>query len=303
MEICFSCRRDDVTVKEPAGLNRWDVQCAVCGDYSITRRAAKLSHDISDDERWLVSAWIRDRNINDETPIIGSQFVEEVVDHIHRPDIEQKFDLAAVRISEMSNYPGSWVEVLDWCDYPLYWASNAEELSWLLSELEELGYIELRRKADISDSIDAWRLTREGWFHVQDLKRNAPVSKQVFVAMSFSEEMKSVYKYGIYPSIQEDLKYIPMRIDTKEHINRIDDEIILEIRRSRALVADFTGQRGGVYFEAGFAMGLGIPVIWLCKETEIRDVHFDTRQYNFILWNDSGELRTKLTNRFLALAL
>ena len=36
-----------------------------------------------------------------------------------------------------------------------------------------------------------------------------------------------------------------------EHINRIGDEIISQIRRSKFLIADFTGHRGGVYFEAG----------------------------------------------------
>ena len=31
-----------------------------------------------------------------------------------------------------------------------------------------------------------------------------------------------------------------------------------EIRRSRFVVADYTGQVNGVYFEAGFALGLGL---------------------------------------------
>ena len=64
----------------------------------------------------------------------------------------------------------------------------------------------------------------------------------------------------------EDAGYQALRIDKKEDVVKIDDEIISEIRRSRFLVADFTqgndGARGGVYFEAGFALGLGIPVIF-----------------------------------------
>ena len=42
--------------------------------------------------------------------------------------------------------------------------------------------------------------------------------------------------------------------------NKIDDEIVAEIRRSKFIIADFShgsdGARGGVYFEAGFAHGL-----------------------------------------------
>ena len=101
-----------------------------------------------------------------------------------------------------------------------------------------------------------------------------------------------------------DAGYTAMRIDRKEHINKIDDEIIAEIRRSRFLVADFSqgddGARGGVYFEAGFALGLGIPVIYTCRKSDIDKLHFDTRQYNHIVWETPEDLRTALKNRILA---
>jgi nucleoside 2-deoxyribosyltransferase len=60
------------------------------------------------------------------------------------------------------------------------------------------------------------------------------------------------------------------------------------IRRSRFVVADFTGQRGGVYFEAGFALGLGHPVIWTVRSDDLTAVHFDNRQYNFLQWKDDN---------------
>ncbi len=95
--------------------------------------------------------------------------------------------------------------------------------------------------------------------------------------------------------------YKPIRIDKKEHNNKIDDEVIAEIRRSRFLIADFTCEagkvRGGVYYEAGFAQGLGIPVIWTCKDTSISDLHFDTRQYAHIVWKDPDDLFAQLKNR------
>jgi hypothetical protein len=99
---------------------------------------------------------------------------------------------------------------------------------------------------------------------------------------------------------------IPGGVDQQHHhLNKVDDEIIAEIRRSRFLVADFTcnpGQvRGGVYFEAGFAMGLNVPIIWTCRDTSKKDLHFDTRQYPHIVWKDSTDLYTQLTARIGAL--
>ena len=63
-----------------------------------------------------------------------------------------------------------------------------------------------------------------------------------------------------------------------------------------------TGHRGGVYFEAGFAHGLGLPVIYMLREDDQNDIHFDVRQQNFILWlpDDLPGARKRLENRIRA---
>jgi hypothetical protein len=86
-------------------------------------------------------------------------------------------------------------------------------------------------------------------------RASPPLSHQAFVAMSFDKKLNRVYAKGIKPAIRS-CGYKPMIIRTKEHANKIDDEIIAEIKKSTFLIADFTDHRGGVYFEVG-AMGLG----------------------------------------------
>jgi nucleoside 2-deoxyribosyltransferase len=66
------------------------------------------------------------------------------------------------------------------------------------------------------------------------------------------------------------------------------------------VVADFTGQRGGVYYEAGYAAGRGIPVVWSCRKDQIKDLHFDIRQYNCIDWETPAELARRLESRITA---
>jgi nucleoside 2-deoxyribosyltransferase len=58
------------------------------------------------------------------------------------------------------------------------------------------------------------------------------------------------------------------------------------IRRSRFVVADFTGNRQNVYFEAGFAQGLGIPVVHTCRRQEIEQITFDVNHYPVVPWDD-----------------
>ena len=91
--------------------------------------------------------------------------------------------------------------------------------------------------------------------------------------------------------------YRAYRADFDEHIQRIDAQIEHEIRNSAFVVADVTKQNQGVYYEAGFARALGLPVIWSVKQNDLKRVHFDTRQYNQIVWKDVAELQEALYHR------
>ena len=143
----------------------------------------------------------------------------------------------------------------------------------------------------------------EGYAHVEEMQHAHVPSSRGFVAMWFDCSMREAYDSGIKLAIT-DAGYKPCRIDKEEFSGKIDDEIIAEIRRSRFLVADFTqgkkGARGGVYYEAGFAHGLGIPVIFTCRKDAEKNLHFDTRQYNHIIWDTPEHLREKLAKRICA---
>lgn len=177
-------------------------------------------------------------------------------------------------------------------DPPLVAASSVNELGWLLDYVVEVGY---------AARVDAWALTLKpkGWEQVQP-GAGVGIPGKCFVAMSFDESLKDAYEHGIYPAVKEDCKMDPVRVDFVEHNEKICDKIVAEIRTCQFLVADVTLQRAGVYFEAGFAMGLDRPVIWTCREDDFKNVHFDTRQYNHIVWKEPKDLRTKLTDRIRA---
>ena len=177
-------------------------------------------------------------------------------------------------------------------------SSHIQEVHFFINYLDTKGWIN-----NFDRSYRIYGLTVEGYSHLEELERRVPDSSQAFVAMWFDASMTNAWEEGICRGI-EDAGYKALRIDRKEHANKIDDEIIAEIRRSRFIVADFThgdtGPRGGVYYEAGFAHGRDIPVIFTCRKDALEKVHFDTRQYNHIVWDTPEELRRKLTNRIAA---
>ena len=179
------------------------------------------------------------------------------------------------------------------------WSESVErhEVGTLLEYLGEKGWI--KSSAEYKHNT----LTVEGYARLAELEKANAESSRGFVAMWFDDSLKEAWKKGIKLGIK-DAGYKPVRIDEQEHNDKIDDRIIAEIRRSRFVVADFTqgedGARGGVYYEAGFAHGLGIEVIFTCREDALQNVHFDTRQYNHIVWKTPEELRKRLAARISA---
>lgn len=194
----------------------------------------------------------------------------------------------------IGTHPGkAYFPLLAWSD-----SVKIEEIDFLLDMLIEDGAVKrLSKTGDLGLIV-----LPKGYSRFNE-NNSQTANGQAFVAMWFDPSVNSVYENGIEVAVR-DCGYSPMRIDRKEHINKIDDEIVDEIKRSKFVIADFTSEpdkpRGGVYFEAGYAMGMGIPVVWTCRKDLIDQVHFDTRQFNHIVWKDPAELAEKLKNRILA---
>lgn len=180
-------------------------------------------------------------------------------------------------------------------DYPLLFLKEPIEFYNYQILLQNLGYLK-------PITTGSFELTLSAWDRYDKLRQNAIISDQAFVAMWFDPSLQGIWENGIKPALEE-CGYKPLRIDMQEHNEKICDRIIAELKKSSLVIAEFTGQRGGVYFEAGYALGLGKKVIWCCRENEIEKVHFDTRQYNHITWNTSDELKEKLINRIKATIL
>ncbi len=199
-------------------------------------------------------------------------------------------------------------------DYPICFSLSESDFCYIIDSAYKLGYIKGRGNDDDPIMDNGGRLylkdefillTLDGWGNVQELKEQSPYSKQVFVAFHFdgAQAMKRIYDSAIKPAVIEcGLKpYVTL---DDEHGNSINDVIIANIRKSRIVIADVTDASQNVYYEAGFAYGLGIPVILTCLEDRAKkDLKFDTSHIKHILWKDGADLKEKLINRIVAMGL
>lgn len=272
-----------------------------------------------------LTTWLVDQRREGTNPPKIDKGVMRLVKTCHPLSVEDKKDQILLHFNKISPCLGGKIKVLMNQEPKLKYTNfdflcaitesiDLKEVYFLIDCLSEINFINvvLKDVIYISDEEDieypkrrgaTFSITAKGYSYLANIEKKRVNSSQAFVAMWFGEEIKDVYPKGIKPAI-ENAGYTPLRIDQSQHIGKIDDEIIAQIRRSCFLVVDFTqgndGARGGVYYEAGFAHGLGIPVIFTCRKDCLDKVHFDTRQYNSILWEKPEDLIESLSNRISA---
>lgn len=266
------------------------VECRICGAYAITIEALM---EVETGEfvtlRHLLSGQARLANLRGEELQVTTKNGRDIAESARVPASPMEaMDQTLFVMKHKTKSVGDWVQ-LGADDYPYILAQKNSEFTYVLNALVKEGLAE-------NTGSGNYRPTLAGWRRLEDLGVDRLDSQKAFVAMWFNPDMRESWEKGIKPALV-DTGYSPIRVDVLEHNNKIDDLIIDEIRQSSLLVADFTGHRGGVYFEAGFAMGLGIPVIWTCREGHEKCLHFDTRQYNHIIWSGPDDLRMRLTSR------
>jgi len=172
---------------------------------------------------------------------------------------------------------------------------NQVEYSWLHDAAIQNGDLEIHNGHT--------RITPSGLAKIEK-NANDVKSNQAFVAMWFNEAVDPAFENAIEVAVKSS-GYSAYRDDRdRSHSDQITNKILAEIKNSKFLIADFThgkdGARGGVYFEAGYAMGLGIPVIWTIRNDDTSKMHFDTNHYPHIFWETEEQLRDELEAAIIA---
>jgi hypothetical protein len=290
---CLVCAKCELTPVEHQTTRSRRCLCPRCGEFCVTQEATGSLNDL-DDNRLRVSRWIREQNRMGSEVIIRTKDIE-YFRNLPKLEYGKKEEMVLEFISDKTKRLGQSVTYLGNHELlAITELADDHELIFLIKQLFLQGYTEIAGLpgGDVC-------LTSTGH---QRAEANRSVNRKLiraFIAMSFAESMYNVWRDGIEKGIR-DAGYEPIRMDNQEHNNKICDEIIAEIRRSKFVVADFTGHRGGVYYEAGFAAGLGIPVVFTCRHDDKENIHFDVRQFNTILWQDETDLSAKLAARISA---
>jgi hypothetical protein len=266
--------------------------CKLCGKYSLAYEEV-----VSLQEHPLLKIYVRSKIKNnpdamdDGTRITKNDVQLENLSLLPKDPLEA-IDIILIWLSNRMESQDQKIKIDTSVDYILFYAKSSGELVFWLRTASHLTFIEW--------ATEGFRISVEGWKRLNEIKSTkAKHSKFVFVAKYFDASLNALYDDGIRPAIIQ-TGYEPIYLNINSEPGNIDNKIIAGIRKSKFMIADYTGQRQSVYYEAGFASGLGIPVIDCIKEEEFDDLHFDKQHHAMIRWTSPEDLRQKLVDSIQA---
>lgn len=215
---------------------------------------------------------------------------------------KEKFDNSFLALLNYQKYDGEEIHLGEFSKvypYEALYLKNWDERNFYFSSFMKKGLISGHSTGPQGIPL-IFRLTFEGLIYGIELQKNSTASTQCFVAMSFAADMKETRE-----AIKDACRitgFQAMLIDEAHYdsAQTINDAMIAEIKKSRFCISDFTHQRQNVYFEAGYALGLGIPVIYTCHANDMSSRHFDTRHFPHISYKSPEQLKRELINKIEA---
>ena len=131
-------------------------------------------------------------------------------------------------------------------------------------------------------------LTLKGWEQYESERRGKFEGSYGFIAMQFGDpDLDGFVRDVVKPAVKEGIGYDLVDMRDVAQAGIIDDIMRIQIRDSAFVIADLTHDNHGAYWEAGYAEGLGKPVIYICERTKFEKdgSHFDTNHCTTVPWS------------------
>jgi hypothetical protein len=276
------------------------IDCSRCGDFSVSRKLIDDEVLLLQDpkQRALASHIIRKMQAPGTRPKLTEEFFHTLRTRSLPRPAELMDNFIVLVAEETDGIPGKKVQ-LPWADPKVLatvGAMQPSDIEWIVNNLFDDKLVGLvGGKPHLN--IFYGNLTASGWQRFEDLKRAHISSKFAFFARKFDNpELNEVFDKCLCKAVRQ--TGYELRTAT-QRAGLVDAIIEDEIRRCRFLISDLSDENAGAYWEAGFAEGLGKPVIYICRVDEgelVKKIHFDTNHRHTIRWDLSAldQTATKL---------
>lgn len=249
-----------------------------------------LPHPAKRDLLHIISAYIREKTDCGEAVYLSAGDLEPIAGSPKTPvTIEDKGSRLLQFLYRHSDAPGHPVMIHPLSSsYNLTYSPNLQELVYIIDKLATEQLL-------IREGMN-FQLTQQGWNEAA-ASAGGKKLKPCCVLLGGDEEQYSLWQDNLLPVIGQ-YGYLP---EILRHPARPESGqyTLGQLAESRLIVADLTGRPAGVYFAAGYALGLDIPVIWTVHSSSAAQLDVQLQDIRPLVWDTAEELavliRQKLT--------
>lgn len=288
---CPLCRMELMRNMRPSG-DKVDVMCTNCGCYDISGTLLSIltNGNYSLWERAIISHAVRRSS---KHPLVTTTFADQVLAGASLPDAGEVLNNLLLYVAYELDGPGENMDLQAINLRATLGTKSSTSVRWAFEQALGLGLLDgtLFKSTSSDDKVKLLHATLsiQGWERVQALMKEAKDSRKAFMAMKFGDpQLDAIFRDNFKPAVKQ-TGFTLQRLDEEPHAGLIDDRMRLEIRTSRFLIADLSHGNAGAYWEAGYAEGLGRPVIYTCRKDVFDDPqrrpHFDTNHHLTVVWD------------------
>lgn len=274
--------------------------CDACGQFEVSRTAMidcfnPNNNRYSTYKRAALSHRIRVSSAGQVEIRLLTDWVDRFMESPQLPIPTQQVTNLIKYIGDMASETGVGIQVESAGDVARIGVINFVMLAELLNELERRGIIKSIGSTHYPNFLETgivkgkvYGLTLEGWGQYEKQKHGRVSGVAGFLAMKFGDPtLDRLANESIKPEIKTQLGYGLVDLRDVPRAGIIDNIMREQIRDAAFVLVDLTHDNSGAYWEAGYAEGLGKPVIYLCEQLKFdeRKTHFDTNHCTTVPWN------------------
>ena len=280
-QACPVC--ETVLVKTETQGDRYLFECSRCGPFSLSGTATatiECQLNSTPNSRAILSHALYKMTKREQWTLLYDETIKQILSQVILPTPQQQLENLIIWFGRMQSNPGDEIDVTDQTIAAIG-AANKMGLGFVIEHSIERGFVKgIAVPLGYSYSFTSMKLSFEGWSIFEDLQRGNSASRAAFMAMQFNDTQLDEVYTPCFKAATEQSGFDLKKLDEGQPAGLIDDRLRVEIRQARFLIADLTHQNRGAYWEAGFAEGLGKPVIYTCRK-DVFDEKDNSRKPHF----------------------
>lgn len=296
-DLCPVCGTE--LKKAPVYVSNRDVKifsCYRCGDFNLSRQIlVNLPRDLQLNKNAdiKISHALRSMQRINENVELSTSMIDAILEKpLPRP--QEQADLLIRWLAEHTDSPGEQVS-FDPIEhrFSIIGAKSVNDFILVLSHLiDKVGLVKGEIKAMVGGYyFGRLALTFDGWNYYETLLKGRTTYRKAFMAMKFGDPELNAVLENIFKPSAKMAGFDLFKLDDAPRAGLIDDRLRVEIQSSDFLIADLTHDNNGAYWEAGYAEGLGKPVIYTCEKEKFESpqkTHFDTNHHLTVIWDKNA---------------